>query len=261
MSHLTLPQKRCGILLEEALKKDRSLRKYVINGKNRIDLGNDKALLLYNRLVIQDFLSLDFTVPPGFLIPTVCSRWAFLSWILQDQPSKVLEVGTGASAILALMLAKVGCEYVEATEINEIAYQSAKSNISLNKLDSKIILKKVQDNVHIISSYYDSLTKFDAVICNPPQYDYDYFKQRQHLKKGFFGQESELVGGEKGHEFIVRLIDEVKTFLNPPSLYFHLTAPKLTKVISSFLLDNEYSFSQKQNISGTRRRYFYKVDF
>ncbi|MFX0016224.1 MAG: RlmF-related methyltransferase, partial [Promethearchaeota archaeon] len=128
MNPLSIPKKQCGLPIKEAVKRYPSLRQYITNRNNHIDLGNSQALLLYNRLILQDFLSLDFTIPPDFLVPTVCSRWAFISWIANDSPSIVLEIGTGASAILALILAKIGC-FVEATEINEIAHKSALSNI------------------------------------------------------------------------------------------------------------------------------------
>lgn len=259
MESLSYPQKPCGLPFKEAIQRNPTLKKYATKGKNHIDLGNSEALLLYNRLVLQDFLSLDFTVPSGFLIPTICSRWAFISWIIRDYPSKVLEIGTGASAILALMFAKIGC-YVEATELDEIAYQSAKNNIRLNGLGSRIVIKKVQDNDHILRSYFNSLSRFDGIICNPPQYDRNYFKHRQSFRKGFLGQEFELVGGKKGHEFIIRLIEEIKTFTNPPSLYFQLTVPNLQKIISSYLQDKSYSFIKEYNTIGTRQRYYFKID-
>jgi len=258
VNSLLYPQKPCGLPFREAIQRDPSLSKYAT--KNKIDLGDREALLLYNRLVLQDFMSLDFTVPPGFLVPTICSRWAFISWIIQDNPSKVLEIGTGSSAILALMFTKIGC-VVEATEINGIAFQSARNNIKFNGLDSKIQLRKIKGNDYILKNYYTSLNRFDVIVCNPPQYDKDYFKKQRSSNKGFAGQESELVGGDRGHEFIVKLIEEIVTFTNPPSLYFQLTVPNLQKIICSYLQDKNYSFIKDKNIIGTRQRYYFRVDY
>lgn len=260
MSGLTIPQKQCGLPFKEAIKRNPTLGKYSTKGENRIDLGNSQALLLYNRLILQDFLSLDFTVPPGFLIPTICSRWAFISWIIRDHPLKVLEVGTGASAIFALMLAKIGC-YVEATEINEIAYQSAKSNINLNNLNLKVHLTKIHKKCHILKDCYDSLAEFDAIICNPPQYDMDYFKQHCSSKKGFVGNESELVGGKVGHEFILSLLEEVREFEKSPSVYFQLLVTKLHPIIRSHLQNHDYSFVEEFSTIGTRKRYYFRINY
>lgn len=230
----------------------------MVKGKNRIDLGNSQALLLYNRLVLQDFMSLDFTVPPGYLVPTVCSRWLFVNWIIQEgTPSRVLEIGTGASAILAMMFAKVGC-HVEATESNELASENALNNVKLNNLESQILLRKVTTDC-ILKDYYDSLVEFDAIVCNPPQYDQNFFFLHSS-KKGFVGKEFELVGGQKGHEFIVRLLEEVKSFQNPPKVYFQLTFPKLNKSISAYLQNEAYSFQKVHRTVGTRQRYYFRVD-
>lgn len=257
MKYYNLPQKLCGLSFKEAIQRDPTLRKYEI-GLNRIDLGNTEALLLYNRLVLKDLLSLDFTVPHGFLIPTVCSRWNFVSWIIRDQPSRVLEVGTGASAIIAMMLAKIGCE-VEATEIIETAYQSARKNIKINNFNSKIRVKKAKN--HIIEDLYDSLDKFDAIVCNPPQYDQDYYEKSVSSKKGFVGRELELVGGTVGHEFIIRLLEEVASYENHPSVYFQLTVLNLHEKINSYLVSNGYSFIEDYITVGTRRRNYFRVDY
>ncbi len=257
MKQQTFPQKPCGLSFKEAMRRDPTLRKYEI-AKNRIDLGNTKALLLYNRLVLQDLLSLDFTIPCGFLIPTVCSRWVFVSWIRRDQPSRVLEIGTGASAIIAMMLAKIGC-YVEATEINEIAYRSALRNIKINDLNSAIKVKKAKN--HIIEDLYDSLDEFDAIVCNPPQYDQKYYEKSSFSTKGFLGQESELVGGEIGHEFVVKLLEEVATYGKHPSVYFQLTALKLHEEINTYLQNKNFSYFEDHTTVGSRQRYYYRVDY
>lgn len=257
-------EKSCGLPLNEALKQNSTLQKYIIKRGNRIDLGNPEALLLYNRLVFQDFMSLDFTVPPRFLIPTICSRWEFVSWVIRDAfptnlPSRVLEIGTGASAVIALMLAKMGC-YVEATEIDDIAFQSAFENIRRNNLESQISIMKIKED--ILKKSFESLDRFDFIICNPPQYDEDYYiKHLSTRKRGFHGQKSELVGGKKGHEFIIRLLGEVETFSKPPCVYFQLLVPKLYNLIDSYLNEKRFSFSRNKMSIGNRYRYYYRVSF
>ncbi|MFW9903722.1 MAG: RlmF-related methyltransferase [Candidatus Thorarchaeota archaeon] len=252
------PQKSCGLPIKDALQRCPSLRRYIIKGKNRIDLGNSHALLLYNRLVLQDFMSLDFTVPSGYLIPTVCSRWLFVNWIIQEKiPFRVLEIGTGASAIIAMMFAKLGC-HVEATESDERALESALDNVRLNDLESLVLIKKVMKE-RILRNNYDSLNKFDAIVCNPPQYNQKYFQQ-QFSNKGFIGQDFELVGGKEGHEFIVRLLEEVRSFQDTPKVYFQLTFPRLHKQISTYLQNQGYSFLKVQRTVGTRQRFYFKVE-
>ncbi|MFX0171108.1 MAG: RlmF-related methyltransferase [Candidatus Hodarchaeota archaeon] len=259
MNHLSIPPKKCGLPIKEALKLEPELKKYIIRD-NQIDLGNSEALLLYNRAVLRDFLSLDFTIPYGFLVPTICSRWYFVKWILtRVKPKKILEIGTGASAILALIFARIGCK-VEATEVNEIAFKSAYNNISLNDLNSKIKLIKASDK-KIIRCLYTSLEKFDAVICNPPQYNKKFYDKLYSSDRGFVGQESELVGGLKGHEFIIQLIKEINGFNSPVSCFFQITYLKIAPLIRSYFHDNQFSFFERTITIGTRQRYYYQVDF
>ncbi len=261
MNFLKLPTKPCGFPLKEALKRDPTLQKYLINQESRIDLGNTEALLLYNRLVLQEFLSLDFSIPEGFLVPTVCSRWAFLEWVITDLSNimdreeipTILEIGTGASAILALMLSKIGCK-VEATEVNSKAYKSAQKNINSNRLHIKLVIVKNQ----IIKGIFHSLSKYNAIITNPPQYDQHYYDSM--VKRGFMGNELELVGGKKGHEFIERLLEEVTSFNNPPVVYFQLTQIKLHSTLLSMFNRKKYDYIWKSNTIGTRSRYYYRVN-
>ena len=249
-------EKPCGLPLKVAFKRCSTLRNYAIK-ENQIDLGNPQALLLYNRLVLQEFMGIDFTIPSGYLIPTVCSRWEFVKWIIRDKvPSTILEIGTGASAIIAMMFAKIGC-YVEATESNELALENARINVKMNNLDS-ILLRKVTKE-GIILGNYDSIAKFDAIVCNPPQYDENFLQQSSN--KGFVGQKFELIGGKEGHEFIIKLIEEVRTFPNPPSVFFQITFPKLNRRIVSSLQNQGFKYVRNQLTIGTRQRDYYRVNF
>ncbi|MHA2224304.1 MAG: RlmF-related methyltransferase [Candidatus Hodarchaeales archaeon] len=258
MSSITFPTKKCGMPLKEALQRFPELKKFE-SKKNQIDLGNTEALLLYNRLILQDFLSLDFTIPFGFLVPTICSRWSFVEWMLQDRPTTILEIGTGASAIIALMMAQIGCT-VEATEINETAFQSAQKNIKLNELESNITLLKTITG--IISENFDSINKFDAIICNPPQYDQNFLSSSQSSTlRGFGGQKLELVGGEKGDEFIKLLLEEVASYDSTLCVYFQLTLPSLVPIIESYLLDKGFEFKTETKAIGTRKRSYFRVNF
>ncbi len=253
--------KKCGLPIEEALLRSPELKKYFDKGSKKIDLGNTNALMLYNRLILQDFLELDFSIPEGFLVPTICSRWKFVKWCLDNlspiSQQRILEIGTGASAILALVLAKIGF-LVDATEINAKAFASAKENIELNQLSHQINLIKVSNR--IVKGVQTALNSYSAIITNPPQYDLDYYNKRISLKKGFLGQKSELVGGQKGYEFIIQTIKEVKEFENHPPLFFQLTSPKLAPPICSFLSENNHSFIQKNTTIGTRKRVYFKIE-
>ncbi|MFX1249662.1 MAG: hypothetical protein ACFFBQ_19885, partial [Promethearchaeota archaeon] len=68
-------------------------------------------------------------------------------------------------------------------------------------------------------------------------------------------------GGKEGYEFIIKLIEEINDFSNPPSFYFQLTVPKLSKVIDSYLRERNRSFIMDTITLGTRQRYYYKINY
>ena len=114
----------------------------------------------------------------------------------------------------------------------------------------------------IVSEHYNTLNKFDAIICNPPQYDQKFFSESQlSTKRGFVGKESELVGGKKGYEFITELLEEVATYDLNSCVYFQLTLPKLLPIISSYLHDKKLEFISEIKNIGTRKRFYFRVNF
>ena len=256
MSNRSILAKKCGIPIKQALKLNPKLTQYAKN--DRLDLGNTKALLLYNKLILKEFMDLEFDLPNGYLIPTICSRWAFLKYILQFKPGNVLEIGTGASGILAMMLGRLSVS-VTATEIDEEAYRSARSNIQQNELTEQIIL--IKSGNEIVQGLLPHLSDFDLILCNPPQYDEKYYHQHKTSSRGFVGNFSELVGGEKGHEFILALLTEVKTFPTPPPVFFQLTLPHLRHVLEEELTKQDYNFTVTSNKVGTRLRLYFQVKF
>jgi len=260
MSFESLIDKKCGVPVVDALNKCPELSTFLIS-PNRLDLGNTKALLLYNQLVLQELLGLEFSLPKGYLVPTICSRWEFLKFVLETfktPPTSILEIGTGASAILAMMLGRLGMTVI-ATEINEGAYKSALANIEQNNFSEKMVLLKSEGE--IITNLIQDLSIFDAVICNPPQYDEKFYHDHYQSTRGFQGEYSELVGGKFGHEFIMKLLAEVNQSSYAPPVYFQLTLPKLQAKLEEDLINEKYCFSVNEKKIGTRLRLYYRIDF
>ena len=254
-----LIDKKCGVPVVKALDMCPELLRY-LKSPNQLDLGNPEALLLYNQLILREFIGLEFSVPKGYLIPTICSRWEFIKFVLEDlgnEPENIIEIGTGASAVLAMMVGFLGLN-VKATEVNEGAYKSALANIRQNNLFEKIEL--IKSAGEIVTNLFHDLTLIDAIVCNPPQYDEQYYHEHCDSPRGFKGEYSELVGGEIGHEFIMRLLSEVNQFSHPPPVYFQLTLPKLQVKLEEDLTKEKFSFSVNQKKIGNRLRLYYKID-
>jgi tRNA1(Val) A37 N6-methylase TrmN6 len=101
--------------------------------------------------------------PNGYVPKTGILLCRYLNQIPTLSSLKILDIGTGESALLAIHSAFLGSDEVTAIDIDKIATKWAKKNVSINKLDNKITVKKV-------SLYeYKSKSKFDIIISNPPQ--------------------------------------------------------------------------------------------
>ena len=89
--------------------------------------------------------------------------------------NRILEIGTGASAIISLFAAKSFDLKVLATEINESSIDSAERNISTNNMSHKIQLLKseggILDQVIEIGSSFDALTAGQTPKISPTERD------------------------------------------------------------------------------------------
>lgn len=92
--------------------------------------------------------------------------------ILQKEynPKQILDVGCG-TGLLSLMLSQVSDAAIDAVEIEDNAFQQAKENFEENK-------KHLQITAHHSSiTSFNSVKKFDLIICNPPFYENDLRSQ------------------------------------------------------------------------------------
>lgn len=94
------------------------------------------------------------------------------SWCQPEAVQRVLDIGTG-SGLLALMLAQKTDENcrITAIEIDELAYQQARENVSSSHWAHRVSVK------HVELQEFHAPQKFDLIISNPP-----YYPVRQYHK-------------------------------------------------------------------------------
>jgi methylase of polypeptide subunit release factors len=217
--------KRC-VSISTALRIEPTLQNYLIGDalSPRIDLGSSEALLLYNRAVLKAKIGVEINTPPSLLVPTACLRLTFIEetigrWF--PLGGLLLEIGTGSSAILAMIAARLYNCRVVATEVNNVAFESARTHIAHNHLTDHISLLRSRGQV------IRGLTqrKFDAILSYPPQYE--SYEGRVHVNRGFRGVWSELVGGgDYGENLAERVIKEAHEHLLPGGFVFLLILNK-----------------------------------
>lgn len=184
------------IRLKPAAEISPKLREYQDeNGK--IDFGNTDALNAYNKAALRVMSGLKLQLPPRNLVPTICLRQAYLTVLIDEllsRGSNILEIGTGASAVISMIASKNHGLNVTATELSDESYQSALNNIEMNKLENISLIKS---SGGIIKGVISPETSFDAVLCYPPTYPEGDRKEYRRTKplSGFKGTESEMIGG------------------------------------------------------------------
>ena len=113
---------------------------------------------------------------------------------------RVLDVGTGESALLAIHAIKLGAKGAIGIDIDPTAIKWAYKNTSANGLSKKISLRRIA-----LRNYKpDSL--FNVIVANPPQ--------MPSKESKFFHDD----GGKDGRRYIYQIINFAARFLKPKGL-------------------------------------------
>ncbi len=247
--------KKC-VPIEIALNKNPTLKHYLMShDPPRLDLGSPIALQEYNKTILNIKTGLQLTLPEGFLIPSVCLRLIFLETILKKS-LRVLEIGTGASAIMGMIAArKFNCTVV-GTETNLNAIEAAKRNIIQNNLSGYIEI--IDSKGQILEGLLQSLGVFDLIFSYPPQYSYSDGEMFALQERGFRGVSSDLGWGNKGTEFACRVIREARnsTFLKKNGkLCLLLLNKNILQEVLSTMKSCKFRYNAIKITAGTRQRY------
>ncbi|KAL1443000.1 hypothetical protein MTO96_030481 [Rhipicephalus appendiculatus] len=127
-------------------------------GKAKLDFKDADSQRALSKTLLKHFFELDVRLPQGRLVPAVPQRLNYLLWV-QDLVEKVLErkdnvvaldVGTGASCVLALLGHKqCGWDFV-GTETDPAAATSATENVTRNSLEEHVKVLEVGSLVEAV---------------------------------------------------------------------------------------------------------------
>ena len=255
-----------GLKIEDAVKYNKNLKKYTYKkgDKLRINFKDKEALMEYNKTILNVLFGLDIEFHKNGLIPTPINRYLFIKSTFETlknlgiEKPVVLEIGTGHSAIISLLIKKFYDAEVYATEVDDEFINFAKRNIEKNNLDIKIINSKGK----IIKGIEEFKgKKFDLIISYPPFYSKNSVASGRKFG-GALAKDVELIGGGKfGEEFSIRLIDEGINFLNKNgviSLMMPKKPEKRRKIIIKKMEDVGLSVKVDEIKTGNRLRYIIK---
>jgi len=192
---------KLGLPVKEAVKLFPELKEYV-DERGRLDLSNRTARILYNRAIAKALFGLDVDYHPRGLVTPPISRYLFLKTFLRGG-EKVLEIGTGHTAMMALMAERLfDCE-VTATELDDEFFEYARRNIERNLARVRLI----KSDGGIIRGVIPKGERFDVIFSAPPYYE--------RPTKGVLTEREGVGGGKYGEAFSVRLIEEARDYLRP----------------------------------------------
>ena len=256
----TIDAKYFSLPFKELVEKYPELNAFLISAiPPKFNLGDPFILSRINTILFKEVLDLEIRLPEDYLIPSVGVRHAFCDYVVSQLNSNetIIEIGTGASASMSLILAKKYNKSVIATEINPLALDFARINAEMNGVDEQINFKL--SGGEIISELIFP-GKYSALICNPPVYEEDL--TRLAKTKGWRGVKDELMGGGKdGLEFTKQLINE--SFETEgvdidfiALLMFNKT--QIEAIVSQ--LSKEKQFQVIQINAGTRKRFILLIN-
>ncbi|ACV24252.1 RlmF-related methyltransferase [Methanocaldococcus fervens] len=255
-----------GLKIEDAIKYNENLKKYVYKkgDKLRINFKDKNALIEYNKTILKVLFGLDVEFHENGLIPTPINRYLFINSTFETlkklniEKPKVLEIGTGHSAIISLLIKKFYEAEVYATEVDNDFIEFAKRNVKRNKLDVKIINSKGKI-IEGIDEIKDE--KFDLIISYPPFYSKNSVASGRKFG-GALAKNVELIGGGNfGEEFSLRIIEEGINFLNEKgviSLMMPKKPEKRRELIIKKMDDVGLSVEVDEIKTGNRLRYIIK---
>ena len=151
-------------------------------GSETIDFFNSEAVKMLNTALLKQHYGIgDWDIPKGYLCPPVPGRADYIHHVADllktynfgELPSSdrvnVLDIGTGANGIYALIsAAEYGWNCV-ATDIDELAIKSVSAIVEANSnIKDKIEVRKQEDSKNTLRGVLKLGEKYDLTICNPP---------------------------------------------------------------------------------------------
>jgi len=209
----------------KALKLHPDLRNHLKSmDPPRIKNEDRETLLLYNKYIAKDLYDIDIEFAEHAIIPTPIMRYNFLMHVIKPN-SSIIEIGTGASAIIAMLAAKHFNSQVYATEVDKEYINLANQNIKRNNLESKITVIDSQGSF------------FNNVVPSGGE-------------------------GEMGELFILRMIKEGWDYLKSPgtiSFIIPKTRQNTLVVVENYLNSNSFDYDIIGLLAGNRTRFIFRI--
>ena len=148
------------------------------SGQETIDFASPEAVLSLNQALLASYYNIQhWFIPAGYLCPPIPGRADYVHYaadllkgiVAEDQPVKVLDIGTGANLIYPIIGSQVyGWRFV-ASDIDPVSVKSAQLIVDSNKaLKGKVKVHLQKDAKHFFHGIIKDGDYFEITLCNPP---------------------------------------------------------------------------------------------
>jgi len=156
------------------------------HGVESIDFSDPVAVKTLNRTLLKHHYGIDgWDIPDGLLCPPIPGRVDYIHYVAEllgvsepskiDQPNgvsesvRMLDIGTGANGIYALLACKVYGWNCTASDIDASSLENVAAIVARNPgLEERIKLRLQSDNSHIFEGVIKEGEFYDVSVCNPP---------------------------------------------------------------------------------------------
>ena len=146
----------------------------------------------------KEFMSLNFSVQPGILIPRPDTECIVDEAVKLVDSGKILDIGTGSGAIAVSLAYYIPKAEITAIDISELAVKTANENAAANSVDIRTVKADIFN--------YQTDDMFDLIISNPPYIESDEIAMLQDDVR-FYEPLSALDGGADGLDFYAKITD------------------------------------------------------
>lgn len=171
---------RDGYDIKQLVSAHPALSNHIIitqRGQQSIDFADPTAVITLNQALLKHHYNIDFwTTPSPFLCPPIPGRVDYihhLAEFLESQPDfvshdkiKMLDIGTGASAIYPILGRACYQWQCVGSDINPTAIKFAKQWSEFNNLGLRF--RHQSDAKHYFKDIIKTDEQFTVTVCNPP---------------------------------------------------------------------------------------------
>ena len=150
-------------------------------GVDTIDFSDPVAVKALNRSLLKHHYGIDgWDIPTGFLCPPIPGRVDYIHYVAEllgvSEPEdgvyesiRMLDIGTGANGIYALLACAVYGWRCTASDIDEVSLGNVASIVARNPgLEERLELRLQRDNSYVFEGVIKEGEVYDISVCNPP---------------------------------------------------------------------------------------------